>query len=145
MRFAKPDVIESRHRLLVAFIERKLEEARANERTVREAREKHVPDKLERLIAQECVRKYGYYESPIDHALWSATQDVQEWERVLDDCNRHPEITPDDALHGDWSDRPKPQIGVPSLESACWGALAECPKLSTAQLVGLAGLNEDQD
>lgn len=142
MRFAKPDVIESRHRILVAFVERKLEEARAYERTVRETRDRHVPDEFELLIAQEYVEKYGYYESPINHALWSAEQDVLEWERVLEECNRHPEITPDDALYGEW---PPSRPGFASLESACWGALAECPTLTTAQLVGLAGLNEDNE
>lgn len=142
MRFAKSDVIENRHRILVAFIERKLDEARAYERQVREARERRVPDELERLIEQEYVERYGYYESPIDHQLWSASQDVQEWELVLEECNRHPEITPDDALYEKW---PPSRPGVASLESACWGALAECPKLTTAQLVGLAGLNDDNE
>lgn len=140
MRWAKDSIIRDRHQLLRDFIVKHLQAAQAKADSIRErasrAIERWNTDPLCKLIAAEYTSKCGYFEPPEVRIIQDADETVAQWQRVLDECDANPHITPDDALEPIWHDTHR--YG-PTLEGACWGALGECGRCSTAELVGLSG------
>lgn len=116
-----PKEIEAKHQELVRFIEKKLDAARAYERELRYKRSLGENDELGRLIGEEYLRTVGQFYAPFDRVITDAVERVKSWERVLDDCSRYPNLTPESVL----SIPPPPQSGFQTLYSACWGALGE--------------------
>lgn len=140
MRWAKDNIISYRHGLLRDFIAKHLQEAQAKADSIREqasrAIERWSTDPLCKMIAAEYTSKCGYFEPPEARLIRDAEETVADWQRVLDECDAKPHITPDDALDPIWPDIRR---HGPTLEGACWGALNEYGRCSTEQLVGLAG------
>lgn len=116
-----PKEIEVKHQELVHFIEKKLDAARAYERELRSKKEFVASDEFEKLIGKEYLETFGRFYSPLTRAIYDAVDRVKSWERVLDQCSRHPDLTPESVL----SMPPPAESGFQTLYSACWGALGE--------------------
>lgn len=116
-----PKEIEAKHQELVRFIKKKLDAARAYEREVRFKRSLGENDELGRLVGEEYLKTIGRFYAPFDRVITDAVERVKDWERVLAECSRHPDLTPESVLS-----MPSPhQSGFQTLYSACWGALGE--------------------
>lgn len=116
-----PKEIEAKHQEFVRFIEKKLDDARAYEREVRFKRSLGENDELGRLVGEAFLETIGRFYAPFDRVVTDAVERVKAWERVRDECSRHPDLTPESVL----SMPSPPQSGFQTLYSACWGALGE--------------------